>query len=102
MDKTTPTLEELIAGIAEMIGTLRGEIDRESVEAPETAAQLARQLLEVLRDESAEASALYSRALYRLRKERKLSLADLAAQFDVSKQYMADIVNRGKALEDGE
>jgi ribosome-binding protein aMBF1 (putative translation factor) len=97
----TPTLEDLIAGIADMLGSLRAEIDRESQEAPETATPLARQLLTVLRDETAEASALYSRVIYRLREERKLSLAQLATQLDVSKQYVADMVNRGKALEEG-
>jgi ribosome-binding protein aMBF1 (putative translation factor) len=97
----TPTLEELIAGIADMIGGVRAEIDRESQVSPETAAPLARQLLTALRDETAETSALYSRVIYRLREERKYSLAQLATQFDVSKQYMADMVNRGKALEEG-
>jgi ribosome-binding protein aMBF1 (putative translation factor) len=100
-DTPTPTPEDLIAGIADMLGSLRAEIDRESQESPGMAMPLARQLLAVLREETAEASALYSRVVYRLREERKLSLAQLATQLDVSKQYVADMVNRGKALEEG-
>jgi hypothetical protein len=100
-DTPTPTPEDLIAGIADMLGSLRAEIDRESQESPGMAMPLARQLLAVLREETAESSALYSRVVYRLREERKLSLAQLATQLDVSKQYVADMVNRGKALEEG-
>lgn len=102
MEQTTPTLEDLIAGIAEMLGSVRAEIDRESRDSPETSTQQAKQLLEVLRDEAAEASALYSLVIYRLREDRKLSLSQLAEKLNVSKARMANIVNQGKALEDGE
>lgn len=96
-----PTLEDLIAGIAEMLGSMRAEIDKESRTDLALATQQAKQLLDMLRDEGAEASALYSRVIFRLRESRKLSLSQLATQFDVSKQRMADIVNRGKTLEEG-